>query len=197
MNLALFDFDGTITSKETFPEFIRFSIPSKRLMMGRLVLAPLILGYKLGMVPTKKLRAAIVMFGFRNTPESHAKQSGVAFSRQFLPDLIRPVAMERIQWHQGQGDMVVVVSAGLDLYLSSWCEQLKLKLICSSLESIDGVLTGGYRGRDCCGVEKAKRILADYDLDLFETIYAYGDTDEDRAMLDLADKKYFLWKEVT
>lgn len=197
MNLALFDFDGTITSKETFPDFIRFSVSSKKLMIGRLVLAPLIAGYKLGIVPANKLRAAIVMIGFRNTPELRAKQLGAAFSRQFLPDLIRPVAMERIEWHQSQGDLVVVVSAGLDLYLSSWCKPLNVKLICSRLESINGVLTGGYRGRDCCGVEKAKRILANYDLDSFDTVYAYGDTEEDRAMLDIADKKFFLWKEVT
>ena len=33
--------------------------------------------------------------------------------------------------------------------------------------------------------------LADY-----ATVHAYGDTEEDRQMLEMADKRYFRWKEV-
>ncbi len=37
---------------------------------------------------------------------------------------------------------------------------------------------------------------AQYALDRFAAVYAYGDTDEDREMLELADKRYFRWQEV-
>ena len=35
-----------------------------------------------------------------------------------------------------------------------------------------------------------------FDLDRFETVYAYGDTPEDREMLSLAQRKYYRWKEI-
>jgi phosphoserine phosphatase len=43
MNLALFDFDGTITTREMLPDFFRLAIPSHRLFIGKILLAPLII----------------------------------------------------------------------------------------------------------------------------------------------------------
>jgi phosphoserine phosphatase len=58
-------------------------------------------------------------------------------------------------------------------------------------------LTGKYLAGDCCGHEKAKRVQARYRLTEYSDIYSYGDTDEDREMLDMATQKYFRWQEVT
>ena len=41
MDLALFDFDGTLTTRETFPDFMGHAAPRWRLWVGRVVLAPL------------------------------------------------------------------------------------------------------------------------------------------------------------
>ena len=49
---------------------------------------------------------------------------------------------------------------------------------------------------DCYGDEKVRRIRERLTLADYGTIYAYGDTEDDRAMLDLADRKYFRWQEV-
>ena len=57
-------------------------------------------------------------------------------------------------------------------------------------------LTGRYRRGDCSGAEKMARIRARYALQDYDAIYAYGDTDEDRQMLDMATKKYFRWQHV-
>lgn len=35
MNLALFDFDGTITTADTFTNFLRFAVRRHRLVVGR------------------------------------------------------------------------------------------------------------------------------------------------------------------
>ncbi|MFL6585405.1 MAG: hypothetical protein ACJ8GV_00770 [Luteimonas sp.] len=35
--LALFDFDGTITTRETLPDFLRFATPPRRLQIGTLL----------------------------------------------------------------------------------------------------------------------------------------------------------------
>ncbi|MBP1732847.1 MAG: HAD-superfamily hydrolase, subfamily (PSPase-like) family protein, partial [Deltaproteobacteria bacterium] len=40
------------------------------------------------------------------------------------------------------------------------------------------------------------RIEEQYDLKSFDHIYAYGDTPGDKAMLELADEKYYRWKRI-
>ena len=196
MNLALFDFDGTITTREMFPDFMRFSVAPRRLAVGKVLLAPWIGGYRMGLVSGHRVRSRIVHFGFRGVPESFVREAGKAFARDVLPGVVRPVALDRIRWHQAQGDRVVVVSGSLDVYLSCWCEQQGLELICSRLETADGRLTGRYLGAQCVGEEKSRRVRENCDLDAFAAVYAYGDTHEDVEMLNLASRKYFRWQEV-
>ena len=61
---------------------------------------------------------------------------------------------------------------------------------------MNGRLTGRYRGADCSGAEKARRIKERYDLTRYPIVYAYGDTEEDREMLALAHERYYRWKPV-
>ncbi|MGH8078606.1 MAG: HAD family hydrolase [Lysobacter sp.] len=196
MNLALFDFDGTITTREMFPDFMHFAVPPTRLAIGKVVFAPLVMGYKLGIVSGTLVRAGVVGFGFRGMPESLIRQAGKDFSNEVLPGVIRPEALERIQWHKEQGDTVVVVSGALDVYLSHWCRQHNLELICSQLEVKNGALTGRYEGAQCIRKEKPRRIAERYDLGSYPVVYAYGDTKEDLDMLSIASRKYYRWQEV-
>lgn len=196
MNLALFDFDGTITTRETFPDFMRHAVAPRRLALGTLLLAPLIAGHRLGAVSGVRVRASIIEFGLRGVAEAAVAQAGEAFARDVLPPLLRPGAMQRIDWHQARGDTVVVVSGGLDVYLSHWCRQQGLALICSTLESAAGVLTGRYEGEQCVAAEKCRRVRAAYDVDGFPVVYAYGDTSEDLDLLGMADEKFFRWRKV-
>ena len=196
MNLALFDFDGTITTREMFRPFLEFAAPPARLRWGGLLLAPMAVGYALGVVPSNTMRACAVRLGLKGVEMEHAEEQGRRFACEVIPGVLRDVAMERIRWHQQEGDKVVVVSGGLDVYLSYWCRQHDLELICSELETRDGVLTGGYRGPQCVGKEKSRRVRAAYDLGAYPVIYAYGDTKEDLDLLQVAHRRYFRWEEV-
>lgn len=194
MDLALFDFDGTITTVETFPIFMRRAVPRARLAIGTCVLAPWLVGYRSGAVSGKTVRAAMVRVGLRGVPETRARDAGRRFAQEFLPDVIRSQASERIAWHKTRGDTVVIVSAALDLYLSEWAHPRGIDVVCSRLEAKDGLLTGRYHGGDCCGPEKVARIRARYDLKRYAQIFAYGDTVEDREMLRLANHSFYRWQ---
>ena len=196
MALALFDFDGTITTHETMPHFLRRSISRRRLLVGWLLLAPLVLGYKLRVVSGTFVRRAIVRFGYSGVAASAVAAFGRDFAQSYLPNVLRPEAMQRIAWHRAQGHKVVVVSGGLDAYLARWCDAQGLELICSSLQRRNGVLTGYYEGQQCVLAEKARRVRERYDLRAFPEVYAYGDTPEDRDLLGIATKKYYQWQEV-
>jgi hypothetical protein len=60
-----------------------------------------------------------------------------------------------------------------------------------------GRLTGRYVQGDCSGAEKVRRILQRYELTRYALVYAYGDSSEDREMLELAHKKFYRWKEIS
>ena len=90
-----------------------------------------------------------------------------------------------------------MVSASLDVYLAPWCEARNLLYICTTLEERNGRLTGRCVDGDCSGAEKVRRIRKRFDLSRYNLLYAYGDTPDDREMLELADRKYYRGKEVS
>lgn len=194
MNLALFDFDGTITARETMPNFMRAAVRPYRKYLGGMFLLPLLLGYKAKLVSGTVIRAAICYVGFRRIPTHELEAHGRQFARDFLPTTLRPEAMARIAWHKSQGDTVVVVSGGLDLYLSHWCEEHGVELLCSVLEQRGGRFTGRYRGRQCVKDEKARLVQGRFSLSEFSRVFAYGDTPEDRELLAMAHEPYYRWQ---
>lgn len=193
MNLALFDFDGTITTREMLPDFMRLAVPPRRLAWGKVLLAPLVIGYRLGLVSGTRIRAAIVRFGFTGVALEQVQAHGRHFAATMLPPVLRAQAMERIAWHRRRGDTVVVVSGGFDVYLGHWCREQGIALICSALEHRDGLLTGHYQGAQCVLEEKARRVRERYALANYTRIYAYGDTAEDLPLLELAHERYYRW----
>jgi phosphatidylglycerophosphatase C len=90
MNLALFDFDGTITTKETWPILMRSTVPAGRQVAGMALLAPILGGYRLGIVPVSTVRSALTKFGLRGVSEARLREVGQHVSRTVLPGLIRP-----------------------------------------------------------------------------------------------------------
>ena len=203
MNLALFDFDGTITKSDTWTPFMRFAVRPGRLLAGQALLVPVVVGHRLGMVSSSRGRQIAARVGFRGERAAAVRQLGVEYATRRIPGTLRRSALERIEWHRSRGDDVVVVSASLESYLRPWCETRGMPYICTTLEERNGWLTGRYVHGDCSGAEKARRILQRYELSRYAMVYAYGDSGEDREMLELAHKKYYRgteisnWSEVT
>lgn len=197
MDLALFDFDHTITTRDTFTDFVHCALSRRRLVLGQALLAPTIAGYRLGLVSSNTIRAQIVRVAFSGDRHARLLDIGQSFARTALPRVVRPDMRDAIDRHQAAGDAVVVVSASLDLYLAEWCRSLGVQLLCSSLEACDGRLTGRFAGAQCDFDEKARRVRATFDLAAYARIHAYGDSPGDRAMLALAHRRVFRGREVS
>jgi HAD superfamily hydrolase (TIGR01490 family) len=190
MDLALFDFDHTITYVDTYSRFLRASARPGQRKRGELSVAPWLLSYKLGLISAPRLRARATLVAFRDRIESEVREAGLRYAQTELPRMVRPEMLERIDWHQSRGDAVVVVSGSLDVYLRPWCDALGLGLICNELESESGRLTGRYHACDRA-TDKAVQIRARYDLAAYAELHAYGDSREDRPMLALARHRWF------
>jgi HAD superfamily hydrolase (TIGR01490 family) len=189
-DLALFDFDGTLTTRETFPAFMRYAVARPRLLAGGVLLAPVVFGYRRGWVAGNPTRASIVQMGLRGVDAERLRAQGAAFARDVLPGVLRPEAMARLAWHRQRGDRVVVVSGGLDVYLAPWCAGQGIELLCSVLAERGGRITG-YADPQCVGEEKVRRVHALCDPQAYAAIHAYGDTHEDQAMLAMAHHRTY------
>lgn len=193
MNLALFDFDGTTTTEDTYTKFLFFSTPKARLYLGLLLVWPVILIYKLGWLPACRTRPILSYVAFWRRDVKSVERLAEQFASSYLPAVIRVVAQERLDWHKQRGDAIYLVSAGINPYLQLWCKAQGIELICSRLEEVEGRFTGRYQNGDCSHEDKVRLLEERVDISLYAKVYAYGDTREDVPMLRLANEAYLDW----
>jgi HAD superfamily hydrolase (TIGR01490 family) len=189
--LALFDFDGTLTTSESFPDFLRRVVPKPRRYWGGVLVAPLVLAYRLRLLSGRVVRAAILRIAVRGLDAASVAAQGRCYARDAVPTTLRPDMLAQLRRHRDRGDVVVVVSGTFDICIRAWCEAEGVACLASALEHRAGRLTGRYDGRQCVGEDKVRRLRDRYDLSAFTRIHAYGDTVEDVPMLALADEAIY------
>lgn len=196
MELALFDFDHTITRCDTYSRFLRrVATPEQRAQAWWRV-GPWLLAYRLRLIPAGRIRRRVTAQVFAGRHAGEIAQMAADYARDHLPGMMRPEMLEQIQWHKAQGHTVAVVSASIDLYLQGWCDEMGLRLICNRLEARDNRLTGRYVDEDC-GPRKVAHIRRMFDLGAFQRIHAYGDSREDKPMLALAHERWYRGRPVS
>ncbi len=189
--IAFFDFDGTITTKDTLLEFIKFSKGSKRFYLGFLYNAFYLLAYKLKLISNQTAKEKVLQFFFKNTPVHVFNDQCKLFSTQVLPKLIRPKALKELQKLKDENFIVVIVSASPQNWIQPWSSAMEVELIASQLEIQDDKITGRILGKNCHGPEKVRRIMEKYVVEDYDEIYAYGDTSGDLPMLKLATQPFY------
>lgn len=192
--MALFDFDGTLTTGDTLMPFLRFVVGTPVYYSKLLMLSPVLAGYLAGVVRNDIAKQIVLRGYLGGYPVDRLVKQGDAFSERVIPRMERPQGMERLAWHQQQGHRCILVSASLDIYLQRWARERGLALaLTSSLQVSDnGLVQGRLQGANCFGEEKVSRVRQALADTRPEKIYAYGDTRGDMPMLRFADEGY-LW----
>jgi len=182
---ALFDFDGTITRRDTMVPFLLHLL--KRYPRGLLDvpwLTALLGPYALGLVTKERMKTEALRI-FARVPEADRPAVVQRFHDAELSPMYLPGALERIARHRRQGHMLVLVSASLDLYLAAAARHLGFDAcICTRIEA------GSHPrvvGANCWGREKVNRLM---DQEWFDRIdwpesWAYSDHYSDLPMLML------------
>ena len=183
--VAAFDFDGTITRRDTLVPFLRqvaghrgfgaafvAALPALRAAERREAYKAAVLHRILG-----GLRAADL--------HAEARAYGSDLSSRFRPEIV-----DRIRWHQDEGHEVVIVSASLRAYLDPVVEHLGLDGVCAVELEVDdeGLLTGHMVGANCRGPEKVRRLTDWLGGDTPARLWAYGNSSGDRELLAAAQE---------
>ena len=189
--IAFFDFDGTITKKDSLPHFIKFVKGNFGYYKGLFFLSPLLILYKLGIISNDKAKEKLITYFFKNFDSKLFFQIAENYSSYELDKIVRPKAIEKIIWHKKAGDKVVIVSASMECWLKSWCKINGVELLGTKLKVKDSKISGKFLSKNCYGSEKVIRIKKNYNLEKYKVIYAYGDSVGDKEMLELAHIRNF------
>lgn len=190
-SLALFDFDGTITKKDTFLLFIRFYWGDFRFYLGMLKNLHILLALKLGLIDGQLAKEKVLEEFFKGEDVVKFNAKALDFNKKILKKYVRKNALTKIKEHQESNDHIIVITASPNNWIENWTNEHALDLISSKLEVIDGNLTGRLVGKNCKGPEKINRLKLFTDLTQYDKIYAYGDSSGDKEMLELADHKFY------
>ena len=197
--VAAFDFDGTLTRRDTLLPYLAMGMgwaPFSWLMLKN---TPWLLAYAVRLLPNHVAKARVLRGAFAH--RSVAEVAG--WTSRWLPGLagqLRADALTQLTAHQRAGHCCVMVSASPDVYLQRAAQHLGFDaLICTEMVTDGGVLTGAMRTPNCYGEEKRRRLTAwlasrQGDSNEAPTLYAYGDTPGDMPMLGIADHAWYRGK---
>ncbi len=189
--IAFFDFDGTITDKDTMLELIKFSKGITAFYAGFLANAAFLIGLKLKLVSNQRTKEKVLTHFFKGMELAGFQQMCDRFIDEKLSAFIRPGALHEIKTLQSKGFEIAIVSASAENWIRKWSDNLNISSLASRLEVVDGKLSGNLAGLNCHGDEKVNRIRAAYNLSLYEEIYCYGDSSGDKQMLKLATRAFY------
>lgn len=200
--LVLFDFDGTLTTKDTFVAFIRYAKGNVRTLCGFMLHAPILALMLLHRYPNHKAKQRIFSYFFKGMRLADFDKLCQRFANDSRERLLRPKAKDAMRRALDNGAKVMVVSASVDNWVKPFFsgpeerageqDASDITILGTRIEVRDGIVTGEFSTPNCYGMEKVRRVKAaltkpreEYD------ITAFGDSRGDKEMLNYADQKHY------
>lgn len=184
--VVAFDFDGTLTTRDSFTAFLAWRAGPLRYALGLLRLAPALVLYLLGR-DRGRLKAAAVREFLAGLSPARLADDAEAFAQSRLAALVRPDALIAWTSWKTSGAAMLIVTASPEILVEPFARRLGADGLIGTRLKIDenGRLTGALDGENCRGAEKARRIGVQFGTDIVLAA-AYGDTGGDREMLRMA-----------
>nr|WP_313978296.1 HAD family hydrolase [uncultured Prevotella sp.] len=188
-----FDFDGTLTTKDTLLEFIRFAKGSGQMFRGFLLFSPLLILMKLHLFPNWKVKQKIFSYFFKGMKIDDFNALCTRFAER-NQHLLRPAGIEKVrQAIAEEHTTVLIISASIDNWVRPFFDEndKKIQVLGTQIETKEGRLTGQFTSKNCYGEEKVNRLTALYPHREAYYLIAFGDSRGDKELLAFADKAYY------
>ena len=191
--IAAFDFDGTLTRRDTLVPFLGRACGMQDLSRALRRVAPLAVRARTGRLDGElhhrdASKGALLHELLAGREAAWLAHEGRRYATTLGPRL-RPEMVEQVRWHRDAGHELVIVSASLEAYLLPFAAAHGFHhVIAVRLEAgASGHLTGALDGPNVRGAEKAVRLRAWLDGDEPDVLWAYGNSSGDRELLAMAD----------
>lgn len=192
ITINVFDFDGTITTEDTFALFLRYYAGTFAWAIKILSLLPIFLLYVVRIIDRNAVKRHVIRRFFKNQPIQQVEARAAEFANSVIPNLIRPAAINEINLRKKDPESLYICSASISPYLRAWGAKQNIhNILATELEVVDGVCTGKIDGWNVWGPGKIRRILAEFSPKSVKINHAYGDTRGDREMLHAAEVSHW------
>lgn len=190
--IAAFDFDATLTHHDSVVPFLRSFAGNSRLAVGLAGRAHRVLP-ALARRDRDALRSVATDVVLKGVSRAEFDRHAAESAARILADGLRHDTEARLRWHVAQGHRVLIVSASYEQYVQLVGSQMGVEAVLATQVEFDAddVCTGRLQGPNCRADEKVRRLQqwmgASGVPRSQATIWAYGDSNGDRAMLEFAD----------
>lgn len=191
--IAAFDFDGTLSRRDTLVPFLARACGSGALARALRTVGPLAVKARTGRLDVElhhrdASKGALLRALLAGREASWLAREGERYAAE-LGRRLRPEMVEQVRWHRDSGHELVLVSASLGAYLRPFARihGFDHTIAVELEEGASGHLTGEMVGPNVRGPEKAVRLRAWLDGEAPELLWAYGNSSGDRELLAMAD----------
>ena len=186
--IAVFDLDGTLTTKDTLLEFIKFACGVPRLYWGFLLFCPILILMKLHLFPNWKAKQMFFSHFFKGWEYNDFKAKGQLFANE-IEKMENRKMLEKLNDHLNHSDVVYVISASIFEWVQPWCKKIGVSRVLATQIEVDanGIISGRFATKNCYGKEKVRRLLEVEPERRSYILYAYGDSRGDKEMIAFSD----------
>ncbi|MFI3297985.1 MAG: HAD family hydrolase [bacterium] len=193
-NIIVYDFDGTITTKDTFPLFIKFVKGTGGFLFIFLLFSPILVLMKLGLYEKDKAKEKMFAFVFKGVDYSLFKQWCLDFAPKHKC-ILRAKALSSIKEYSDQDNTTLyIISASIKDWIEPFFAKDDFKMIIATEIEVDssGKLTGRFKSKNCNREQKIERLLAVEPNRKSYYLTVYGDSSGDKPLITFADKGVYV-----
>jgi HAD superfamily hydrolase (TIGR01490 family) len=188
--LYCFDFDGTLTYKDTMFMYLKFYNPAKyHIQFLRHV--PLFILLKLKLAQAEKVKKSFVGSILKGQTQDKIEKKAQQFFEHNYPKIVRENALDFINNIDRNNTQSLLVTASLDIWAQPFADAFQMQLVSTRAEFKNGIFTGNFIGKNCNGNEKLERIKEEINNKKYDKIIAFGDTSGDKPMLKWANEGHY------
>ncbi|MBX3475990.1 MAG: HAD-IB family hydrolase [Brevundimonas sp.] len=189
--IVAFDFDGTLTVRDSFNAFLKWRAGAGGWYLGLARLAPALAAYVRDR-DRGRIKAAAVREFLGGAPRAMLEAEAETFADMMFDRFMRPDALKTWTEWGGRGAHRVIVTASPETTVAPFARRLGAEALLGTRLIFDDQdrVTGAFAGENCRGEEKVRRLRAAYG-DGVRLKAAYGDTSGDTEMLAIADAAGF------
>jgi phosphatidylglycerophosphatase C len=189
--VAAFDFDGTLTQRDTLVPFLMRVRGRATVLRALAANAPALARTVVDAESRHHAKESLLIATVHGWWLDELRPLAEDYAQHVVQTQLRPDRLARLCWHQQQGHDVVLVSASPELYVGAVARLLGCTGTIATQLEVDrrGRVTGRIFGANVRGAEK-ERLLRTWLAATGETpvrLFAYGDSEGDADMLAMAD----------
>ncbi|OED39452.1 hypothetical protein AB832_04105 [Flavobacteriaceae bacterium (ex Bugula neritina AB1)] len=188
-----YDFDGTLTKKDTFIAFLIHANGFFKTVLGLLRLSPTIIFYKLGILSNEIAKERVFSFFFKNSDIELFNSYCESFAYK-INKMTNTKTINSINEYTQENTQIIIISASIENWIIPWSEQYPVEKVIATKIEIDGNnrITGKFSTPNCYGKEKVNRLLQEFPNRNDYELIAYGNNKGDYELIQVADQGYYV-----